>query len=130
MNPDLKKNLIRLRKLSNDLSKNKLGDLDREYLASALRKIYEGDDPIEVFEIQAGKGQRRENIDKNHTIDLAMHLVAGLHDEELGGGKTLKESIEIVARLYGFEIETLTRYWNDKNKKRMQSIIRDDSTYD
>ncbi len=130
MNPDLEKNLIRLRKLSNELSKNKLSDVEREWLASALRKIYEGADPIEVLGIQAGKGQRRENVDKNHDIDLAMHLVAGLNDKELGGEKTLKESIEIVAKLYGFEIETLTRYWNDKNKKPMQSIIRDDSTYD
>ena len=130
MNPDLEKNLIRLRKLSNELSKNKLSDVEREWLASALRKIYEGADPIEVLGIQAGKGQRRENVDKNHDIDLAMHLVAGLNDKELGGEKTLKESIEIVAKLYGFEIETLTRYWNDKNKKTMQSVIRDDSTYD
>lgn len=130
MNPDLEKNLIRLRKLSNELSKNKLSDVEREWLASALRKIYEGADPIEVLGIQAGKGQRRENVDKNHDIDLAMHLVAGLNDKELGGEKTLKESIEIVAELYGFQIETLTRYWNDKNKKTMQSVIRDDSTYD
>jgi hypothetical protein len=130
MNPDLEKNLVRLRKLSNDLSKNKLSDVEREWLASALRKIYEGADPIEVLGIQAGKGQRRENVDKNHDIDLAMHLVAGLNDKELGGEKTLKESIEFVAKLYGFEIETLTRYWNDKNKKTMQSVIRDDTTYD
>jgi hypothetical protein len=130
MNPDLEKNLIRLRKLSNDLSKNKLSDVEREWLASALRKIYEGADPIEVLGIQAGKGQRRENVDKNHDIDLAMHLVAGLNDKELGGEKTLKESIEFAAKLYGFEIETLTRYWNDKNKKIMQSVIRDGSTYD
>jgi hypothetical protein len=130
MNPDLEKNLIRLRQISNDLKRNKICDEDRIWLAEALYKIYEGADANFILDIEGGRGQRRENTHRNHMIDLAMHYAAGLHDKELGGDKTVKESIEIASKKFGLEINTLKRYWNDNNKKTMQSIIRDDSTYD
>jgi len=130
MNSDLEKNLIRLRRISNDLRRNTLSDEDRKWLSQAIFKIYEGIDPHVVLEIEAGRGQRRENTQARHTIDLAMHLVAGLRDKELGAGKTLAEAIEIAANQFGFEIDTLSRYWHDKDKKLMQSVVRDERTYD
>ena len=130
MNPDLEKNLIRLRRISNDLSRNSLGDEEREWLSKAIYKIYQGDDPYEIFEIEAGRGQRRENTHRNHVVDLATHLVAGLHDKQLGGGKTLQESIEIAANTFGLEVDTLKRYWNDSQNKDLRSVFRDESTYD
>jgi hypothetical protein len=130
MNPDLDKNLTRLRRISNDLHRNTLSDEDRKWLSQAIFKIYEGIDPYLVLEIEAGKGQRRENTHAKHTIDLAMHLVAGLNDKELGAGKTLTEAIEIAANQFGLEINTLSRYWYDKNNKHMQSVVRDERTYD
>jgi hypothetical protein len=130
MNSDLEKNLIRLRRISNDLHRNTLGDDDREWLSEAIYKIYKGDDPYEIFEIQAGQGQRRENIHRKHVVDLASHLVAGLHDKQLGGGKTLQEAIEIAADTFGLEVDTLKRYWYEKKNKSMQSVMRDESTYD
>jgi hypothetical protein len=130
MNRNLDKNLIRLRRISNDLYRNTLGDEDREWLRQALFKIYEGIDPYLVLEIEAGRGQRRENTHSKHTVDLAMHLVACLRDKDMGAGKTLKEAVEIAAKNFGLEVDTLTRYWNDKNNKAMQSVTRDQSTYD
>ena len=130
MNPDLEKNLIRLRRISNDLHRNTLSDEDRKWLSQAIFKIYEGIDPYLVLEIEAGRGQRRENTYQNHTIDLAMHLVACLIDTELGGGKTPAEAIEIAAKHFGFKVETLSRYWYDKDNKPMQSVVRDERTYD
>lgn len=130
MNPDLEKNLIRLRRISNDLHRNTLSDEDRKWLSQVMFKIYEGTDPYLVLEIEAGRGQRRENTHARHTLDLAMHLVAGLRDNELGAGKTLTEAIKIAANQFGFEVETLTRYWNDRQNRTMQSIYRDSSTYD
>ncbi len=130
MNSDLENNLIRLRRISNDLHRNTLGDEDRGWLSEAIYKIYQGEDPYEIFELQAGKGQRRDNTHSKHTLDLAMHFVAGLRDKELGADKTLKEAIEIAAKYFGFEVDTLTRYWNNKKNKAMQSVIRGESTYD
>jgi hypothetical protein len=130
MNPDLEKKLIRLRRISNDLYRNTLGDDDREWLSGAIYKIYKGDDPYEIFEIQAGQGQRRENIHRKHVVDLATHLVAGLHDKQFGGGKTLQEAIEIAADAFGMEVDTLKRYWNDSQNKDLRSVFRDESTYD
>ena len=46
MNPDLEKNLIRLRPISSDLKRNTVCDEDRIWLAEALYKIYEGADAI------------------------------------------------------------------------------------
>jgi hypothetical protein len=130
MNSDLEKNLIRLRRISNDLFRNSLGDAEREWLSKAIYKIYQGDDPYEVFEIEAGRGQRRENTHRNHLVDLAMHLAAGLHDKQFGGGKTLQESIEIAADTFGLEVDTLKRYWNDNQNKYLRSVNRDGDTYD
>ncbi len=130
MNPDLEKNLIRLRRISNDLDRDTLNDHDCKWLSQVIFKIYEGIDPYLVLEIEAGRGQRRENTHARHTIDLAMHLVAGFHDKEFGAGKTLTESIEIAANLFGLEIKTLSRYWYDKDHKPMKSVVRDESTYD
>ncbi len=130
MNPDLEKNLIRLRQISNDLKRNTVCDEDRIWLAEALYKIYEGADANFILDIEGGRGQRRENTHRNHMIDLAMHYAAGLHEKKLGGGKAVKESIEIASKMFGLEVNTLKRYWHDKNKKPMQSVIRDDSTYD
>lgn len=48
----------------------------------------------------------------------------------MGAGKTLKEAVEIAAKNFGLEVDTLTRYWNDKNNKAMQSVTRDEDTYD
>ena len=42
MNSDLEKKLIRLRRISNDLYRNTLGDEDRNWLSQAIFKIYEG----------------------------------------------------------------------------------------
>jgi hypothetical protein len=130
MNPDLDKNLSRLRRISNDLYRNTLSDEDRKWLSQAIFKVYEGIDPYLVLEIEANRGQRRENTHARHNIDLAMHLVAGLHDKEFGVGKTLTEAIEIAASQFGLEIKTLSRYWYDKDNKPMQSVVRDESTYD
>ncbi len=130
MNSDLEKNLIRLRRISNDLYRNTLSDEDRKWLSQAIFKIYEGIDPYLVLEITAGRGQRRENTHQNHNIDLALHLVACLIDTDLGGGKTQTEAIEIAATHFGFKAETLSRYWYDKDNKPMQSVMRDGRTYD
>jgi len=130
MNPDLENNLIRLRRISNDVYRNTLSDQDRKWLSQAIFKIYQGIDPYLVFEIQAGRGQRRENTHARHTVDLAMHLISGLRDQESGAGKTLSEAIEIAANQFGLEIETLARYWYDKDNKAMQSIFRGHDTYD
>jgi hypothetical protein len=130
MNPDFEKNLIRLRRISNDLYRNTLGEEDRKWLSQAIFKIYEGIDPYLVLEIEADKGQRREVVHQNHTIDLAMHLVACLIDKEYGGEKTSKEAIEIASTRFGLKYETLARHWYDKNNKAMQSVIRDEKTYD
>lgn len=130
MNPELEKNLIRLRRISNDLRRNTLSDEDRKWLSQVIFKIYEGIDPHVVLEIEAGRGQRRENTHAKHTIDLAMHLVAGLRDKEWGAGKTLTEAIQIAANIFGLEVHTLSRYWYDKDNKPMQSVVRDERTYD
>ena len=130
MNSDLEKKLIRLRRISNDLYRNTLGDEDRNWLSQAIFKIYEGIDPYLVLEIEAGKGQRREVVHQNHTVDLAMHLVACLIDKEGGGEKTPTEAIKFVANRFGIKIETLSRYWYEKKNKSMQSVMRDESTYD
>jgi hypothetical protein len=130
MNSELEKNLIRLRRLSSGLYKNTLTKEEREWLSEAIYKIYQGADPNEIFELQAGQGQRRENIHRKHVVDLATHLVAGLHDKQLGGGKTLQEAIEIAADTFGMEVDTLKRYWNDSQNKDLQSVFRDESTYD
>ena len=130
MNPDFEKNLIRLRRISNDLYRNTLGEEDRKWLSQAIFKIYEGIDPHLVLEIEAGKGQRREVVHQNHTVDLAMHLVACLIDKECGGEKTSKEAIKIASTHFGFKYETLARHWYDKNNKAMQSVTRDQKTYD
>ena len=130
MIPDLEKNLIRLRRISNDLHRNTLGDDDREWLSGAIYKIYKGDDPYEIFEIQAGQGQRRENIHRNHNVDIAMHLVACLIDKQDEDEKTLTEAIEIIAPKFGLEVDTLKRYWNDSQNKDLRSVFRDESTYD
>ena len=130
MNPDLEKNLIRLRRVSNDLHRNTLSDEDRKWLSQVMFKIYEGIDPYLVLEIEAGRGQRRENTHARHTLDIAMHLVAGLRDKELGAGKTLTEAIKIAANQFGLEVATLSRYCHEKDNKPMQSVVRDEHTYD
>ena len=130
MNPDLEKNLIRLRRISNDLYRNTLSDEDRKWLSQVIFKIYEGIDPYLVLEIEAGKGQRREVVHQNHNVDLAMHLVACLIDSDHGGGKTPTEAIKFVANRFGIKIETLSRYWYEKKNKSMQSVMRYGTTYD
>ena len=130
MNSDLEKNLIRLRRISSGLCRNTLTKEEREWLSEAIYKIYQGADPYEIFEIQAGQGQKRENIHRKHVVDLATHLVAGLYDKQLGGGKTLQESIEIAADTFGLGVDTLKRYWNDSQNKDLRSVFRDESTYD
>ena len=130
MNPDLEKNLIRLRRISNDLYRNTLSDEDRKWLSQVIFKIYEGIDPYLVLEIEAGKGHRREVVHQNHNVDLAMHLVACLIDSDHGGGKTPTEAIKFVANRFGIKIETLSRYWYEKKNKSMQSVMRYGTTYD
>jgi hypothetical protein len=90
-----------LRQISNDLKRNTVCDEDRIWLAEALYKIYEGADANFILDIEGGRGQRRENTHRNHMIDLAMHYAAGLHEKKLGGGKTVKESIEIASKIFG-----------------------------
>ena len=130
MNPDLEKNLTRLRKVSKDLKRGTLSELDKEWLADCLWKIYEGMKPELVLGIEAGRGQRRETIDQNHQADLAMHLVAGLIDKEFGGELPLNQAIQLAARVYGIKTETLTRYWHDPRKAHLRSVVRNQETYD
>lgn len=130
MNPKLNENLVCLRKISVALSRRSLTNKDRVWLAGALWKIYEGIDPNVVFGIEAGRGQRREVAYRNHYTDLALHLVAGLCDKELGGGKSLDEALQIAAEAFGLNVETLRRYWDDPKNKNLRSVTRNGETYD
>ena len=130
MNRDLEKNLVRLRKISKDLLRETLNDKDREWLADCLWKIYEGLDPVVVLGIEAGRGQRREVISRNHDKDLAMHTVAGLESNEFEEGISLEEAFQIAGKIYDFEPRTLKRYWNDPANAHLRSVWRDHKTYD
>jgi len=130
MNPDLERNLIHLRRVSKDLRRGTLSEVDKEWLADCLWKIYEGLHPINVLGIDAGAGQRRAVIDQNYQVDIAMHLVAGLCDKEMGGGMSLKQAIETAARVSGIKPDTLTRYWHDPDNAHLISVFRDQETYD
>jgi hypothetical protein len=130
MNPDLEKNLVRLRRVSKDLRRGTLSEVDKEWLADCLWKIYEGLPPINVLGIEAGAGQRRAVIDQNHQVDIAMHLVAGLYDKEMGGELSLSEAIEIAAKIHGMKTDTLTRYWHDSDNADLRSVFRNQETYD
>jgi hypothetical protein len=130
MNPDLERNLTRLRRVSKDLRRNTLSDLDKKWLADCLWKIYEGMPPIAVLGLEAGAGQRRAMIEQNHQTNLAMHLVAGLCDKEMGGGMSLTQAIETAARVSGIKPDTLTRYWYDPENVHLRSVFRDQQTYD
>jgi len=130
MNPDLEKNLTRLRKVSKDLKRGTLSELDKEWLADCLWKIYEGAKPELVLGIEAGRGQRRGAIDQNHQIDHAMHFVAGLIDKEMGAGLRLNEAIKMAAKFFIVKPATLTRYWHDPTKAHLRSVVRNQETYD
>jgi hypothetical protein len=130
MNRDLEKNLVRLRKISKDLLRETLTDVDRKWLADCLWKIYEGLDPVVVLGIEAGRGQRREVISRNHDKDLAMHLVSGLQSIEFEDGISLEEAFRIAGKIYGLEPRTLKRYWNDPANAHLRSEFRDHKTYD
>lgn len=51
-------------------------DADREYIASCLKRISDGEDSDAVFELKRGRGQKKQNDESLKTLSFLLHLVA------------------------------------------------------
>ena len=112
-----------------------------EFWATILKRIAEGESAEVVLNLKRRAGEKKADEDKRKRISFVLHLVASYYnpviDHRLLQGKqpqklTLEESIfkvlPLVATIMGdehkYEYEQIRDWWYDKDKKHMQSPLR------
>ena len=112
-----------------------------EFWATILKRIAEGESAEVVLNLKRKAGEKKVDEDKRKRISFVLHLVASHYnpivDRRLSPEKqpqklTLEESIfkvlPVVATIMGnehkYEFEQIRDWWYDKDKKHMQSRLR------
>lgn len=132
---NIQEKLNRIQKLADDLEAGRLKDADKQALVEALRKIADGEDPSQVLDVKAGRGERRSkaSIDSQRKKALLRQyamawIAAATASEEDGGlGLTLDEAIELLGKVrsnpFGVSPDTLRKYWNNSPDLRKLEFI-------
>lgn len=119
-----------LAELSWRVAQDQLLPSDREYLATCLKAISEGQNPSDVFKMAKSKGASPARdaaiIRNNNAITLIAALTRPRYKNESdfslstpsGEGLSPREAIAIVAELSGIDETNLERYWNKAKQKK------------
>lgn len=122
--------LERIEGLADDIESGRLQTQDQQFLVGALRKIAQGEDPLNALDIRAGRGERRSKISRDSqkktriTRQLIMGWIAAAKaSEEQGGlGLTLEQTIELFEQTglsnMGLCSDTVRTYWNNSPSLR------------
>jgi hypothetical protein len=112
-----------------------------KFWARMLRRIVEGEPADVVLNLKRRAGEKQTDEDKRKRISLVLHLVAShykplidprLPIEECPPKLTLEDSIikvlpdvpKIIGDGHKYEFEQVRDWWYDKDKKHMQSPVR------
>jgi len=123
MSEKLWSQLSRLREISEALQNRKpLDDNDTQYLALALRKVFEGGDANSAFDVKGGKGQSRSIKERKASDNKAMALgwvVSAMQPKDEGGlGLSEAEACLQAEEHFGINSEALQTYRGSKKSNR------------
>jgi hypothetical protein len=123
MSEKLWSQLSRLREISEAIQNRKpLDDNDTQYLASALRKVFEGCDANTAFDVKGGKGQSRSLKERKAADNKAMALgwvaEAMRPEDDSGLGLSEAEACYQAEEHFGINSETLQTYRGNKKNNR------------
>lgn len=127
---NIDKKLTRIEEIADDLETGNLQVEDKRFLVGALRKIADGDDPKDAFDVRAGRGERRSKISRDSQKkkrikrELIMGWIAAAKAPEKQGGLglTLEQAIELFEQTglsnMGLSSDTVRTYWNNSPELR------------
>ena len=117
MSEKLWSQLSRLREISEALQNRKpLDDNDTQYLALALRKVFEGGDANSAFDVKGGKGQSRSIKERKASDNKAMAL--GWVAETMCLGVSEADACLAAEEHFGVNSEALQTYRGSKKSNR------------
>jgi hypothetical protein len=131
----LQENLRKIRDIAYKLKLKIQTQDDLDYLADLMGRISEGENPIDVFGIKPPKGVTLKSVIQKEKMIQAFRAISAHLDEKTvvmkdgdwivindnGSIETVDAIITKVADQFGYDFDTLKRYWYDKDNKRLQT---------
>jgi len=131
----LQENLRKIRDIAYKLKLKIQTQDDLDYLADLMGRISEGENPIDVLGIKPPKGVTLKSVIQKEKMIQAFRAISAHLDEKTvvmkdgdwivindnGSIETVDAIITKVADQFGYDFDTLKRYWYDKDNKRLQT---------